>query len=256
MVRACCGRRPQARRALAFSLLGAARADGLAAAQIDMDTIETSNLNRQFLFRRHHVSMSKAQARRRACASGSSSAPLSASPRASAPAGGAPGRAALPAARAHRGAPRQREGGEVRRRLLFPLCAGAERPGQHGRAPPRQPPLPLRRRAAGGVRHRRLPRPGASQAPECAHLLSLPHSPRCRCHRSPCTSRAPRSASSASPSRRPRRSRCAPSATRPTSPSTASCGPRTCSSPRSSARRRPATWRRWRRRRRATTTRS
>lgn len=29
--------------------------------QIDLDTIETSNLNRQFLFRRAHVSQSKAQ---------------------------------------------------------------------------------------------------------------------------------------------------------------------------------------------------
>lgn len=28
--------------------------------QIDLDTIETSNLNRQFLFRKHHVSQSKA----------------------------------------------------------------------------------------------------------------------------------------------------------------------------------------------------
>ena len=29
--------------------------------QIDMDTIETSNLNRQFLFRKHHVKESKAR---------------------------------------------------------------------------------------------------------------------------------------------------------------------------------------------------
>ncbi len=31
--------------------------------QIDLDTIETSNLNRQFLFRKHHVGMSKAKVR-------------------------------------------------------------------------------------------------------------------------------------------------------------------------------------------------
>lgn len=33
----------------------------LVCAQIDLDTIETSNLNRQFLFRRSHVGQSKAQ---------------------------------------------------------------------------------------------------------------------------------------------------------------------------------------------------
>jgi ubiquitin-like 1-activating enzyme E1 B len=33
---------------------------GLSCEQIDLDTIETSNLNRQFLFRRSHVGQSKA----------------------------------------------------------------------------------------------------------------------------------------------------------------------------------------------------
>lgn len=33
----------------------------LLSSQIDLDTIETSNLNRQFLFRRSHVGQSKAQ---------------------------------------------------------------------------------------------------------------------------------------------------------------------------------------------------
>jgi molybdopterin/thiamine biosynthesis adenylyltransferase len=33
----------------------------LSCKQIDLDTIETSNLNRQFLFRRSHVGQSKAQ---------------------------------------------------------------------------------------------------------------------------------------------------------------------------------------------------